>query len=99
MATNEQVLQVIYDSIEDVNSSADADRQIDKTPDTALFGSQSKLDSLGMVNLIVAIEGRVEETFNKSITLADELAMSQRNSPFRNVQTLADYIVEKLSAE
>jgi len=56
------------------------------------LGSSSKLDSLGLINIIVAVENNIENEFDTTITLADERAMSQENSPFRTVGSLADYI-------
>src|SRR5919109_23019 len=54
--------------------------------------AESLLDSLGLVQLIVDLEQRVEETGGVTITIADDRAMSQRNSPFRTAGTLTDYI-------
>jgi acyl carrier protein len=68
-----------------------------KSADTVLFGKSGSLDSLGLVNLIVAVEQGLEETFEASLTLADERAMSQKNSPFRNVNALAEYVDVLLS--
>lgn len=59
---------------------------------TRLIGSQSVLDSLGLVTLIVDIEQAVEDQFGVSITIANERAMSQTKSPFRSVQTLSEYV-------
>ncbi len=50
-------------------------------PDTQLFGRGSKLDSLGLVNLIVLVEEKTADTFGKSVTIADERAMSQKEQP------------------
>ena len=60
--------------------------------ETRLFGGNSKLDSLGLVNLIVAVEQNIEDEFDITITLADERSMSQKHSPFRTVGSLVDYI-------
>ena len=60
--------------------------------DTILFGGNSKLDSLGLINLIIAVEQNIEDEFNISITLADEKAMSQDESPFESVASLSNYI-------
>jgi acyl carrier protein len=57
-----------------------------------LIGHEAVLDSMGLVNLIVELEQRLEEEYDMIVVLADERAMSQKNSPFRSVQTLADYI-------
>ena len=59
--------------------------------ETLLFGQDGILDSLGLVSLVVAVEQGIEEKFGVSVSLADEKAMSQRNSPYRTVGSLAEY--------
>ena len=61
--------------------------------DTVLVGSDPVLDSLGVVQLIVEVEQRVEQGHDISVTLANDKAMSARNSPFRTVGVLADHVV------
>lgn len=92
MTQNGSVVQAIYDAIDEVNQQLPGKQRIEKSTDTVLFGRSGKLDSLGLVNLIVSVEERVEEEFGIVITIADERAMSQRNSPFKSVGTFADYI-------
>jgi acyl carrier protein len=60
--------------------------------DTALIGRRSVLDSIGLVTLIIDLEQRLEEQYSISLALADDRAMSQKNSPFLTVQSLTDYI-------
>jgi acyl carrier protein len=60
--------------------------------ETALFGADSVLDSMGLVHIIVEIESRLRDN-NVDVSLISEQAMSQRNSPFRTVSTLADFIL------
>ena len=90
----DQVLEVIYNSIEDVKDSLTSYQEINKTKETALIGNEGFLDSLGLVVLIVAVEQNLQETLGISPTLADEKAMSQKVSPFRTIETLADYIIK-----
>ncbi len=61
--------------------------------DTVLVGTDPVLDSLGVVQLIVEVEQRVEQGHNISVTLANDKAMSARNSPFRTVGVLTDHVV------
>lgn len=61
--------------------------------DTVLVGNDPVLDSLGVVQLIVEVEQRVEQGHSISVTLANDKAMSARNSPFRTVGVLADHVV------
>jgi len=67
--------------------------------ETKLFGSDGLLDSMGLVNLVVNIEERIQEEYKISILLADERAMSRSQSPFRTLSTLAKYIEELLREE
>tara|TARA_B100000745_G_scaffold210732_1_gene139573 strand:+ start:144 stop:389 length:246 start_codon:yes stop_codon:yes gene_type:complete len=68
------------------------DEQLIKSPDTVLYGESSSLDSIGLINIIVTVEQNIEDDFEKSITLADQKAMSQKQSPFKTVESLAKYI-------
>jgi acyl carrier protein len=61
--------------------------------DTVLVGNDAVLDSLGVVQLIVEVEQRVEGGHGVSVTLANDKAMSARNSPFRTVGVLADHVI------
>jgi D-alanine--poly(phosphoribitol) ligase subunit 2 len=85
------ILNLIYAAIDEVNPTLPPDRRVDKSPETQLFGRGSRLDSLGLVNLVVATEARLAES-GLAVALADERAMSQKQSPFRTVETLCDYI-------
>ncbi len=63
------------------------------TGDTVLVGKDAVLDSLGVVSLIVEVEQRLEGEHGISVTLANDKAMSQRNSPFRTVEVLTDHLL------
>ena len=66
------------------------------TDDTHLLGGQSPLDSIGLVTLIADLEGDIQREFGRTVTLADEKAMSLTLSPFRKVGTLVAHIEAKL---
>jgi len=95
MGKREKTVKIIYDAIDEINSINDL--SIKKNNETRIFGGESELDSMGLVNLIVIIEEEINNSMNVQITLADEKAMSQKRSPFRTVETLADYIVVLLN--
>ena len=61
---------------------------------TRLFGETAALDSIGLVTLIADLEEDIRIATGKTITLADEKAMSRLTSPFRRVDLLAEYVVE-----
>ena len=61
--------------------------------ESVLVGPDAIIDSLGVVSLIVEVEQIVEAEHSASIILANEKAMSAKNSPFRTVGILADHVV------
>jgi len=65
---------------------------------TQLFGEEGVFDSMGLVSLIVAVEQEIEDRFGKSVALADERALSRSSSPYRTVETLAQYAAENATA-
>ena len=65
--------------------------------DTPIFGEGSSLDSLGLVTLLVSIEQKIEDEMSVNITIADEKAMSLKNSPFRNIGTLKQFLEDRLN--
>ncbi|MBX7247335.1 MAG: hypothetical protein K1X53_17715 [Candidatus Sumerlaeaceae bacterium] len=88
----DRILEAIFRAIDDANDSfAPADR-LAKSAETVLYGPGGNLDSLGLVTLVLSVEREVDDEFGTPVSLADEKAMSQKTSPFRNVGTLADYI-------
>src|SRR5438128_11875568 len=92
MNTPENIVAAIYRAIDWINGELPPDRQISKTLKTQLLGSQSVLDSMQLVTLIITIERELEDTFGVALTLANERALSMNESPFRSIQSLTDYI-------
>ena len=71
---------------------------IELSLDSKLFGGGGPLDSMALVNLVVDLEELIEDDYGKTITLADEKAMSRRTSPFSTVQNLIYYVQEQLNS-
>ncbi|EDP75575.1 hypothetical protein [Hydrogenivirga sp. 128-5-R1-1] len=87
-----QLITIIIESLKELNEDLEKKELKNPTSETKLYGAGGVLDSLALVTLITDLEEKVSEEFGKSITLADERAMSQRRSPFRDVKSLAEYI-------
>ncbi len=93
----ENILAAIYRAVDSINSELAPDRQLSKTPATRLLGPQSVLDSMHLVSLLITTEREVEDAFGVAFTLADELALSMKASPFRSIASLADYVSTRLT--
>lgn len=65
--------------------------------ETVLFGKNSVLDSMGLVGVIIDIESKFLDE-DIEISLTSEKAMSRRQSPFRTISTLAEFIEEQIKA-
>ncbi|HEY5376710.1 MAG TPA: hypothetical protein VIK01_23675 [Polyangiaceae bacterium] len=93
MIERSAALNIVIASIQEVFAQTGTDAPGALTEDTVLVGKDAVLDSLGVVSLIVEVEQRVESDHNASVTLANDKAMSARNSPFRTVGVLTDHVV------
>lgn len=87
-----EALACVYKAVDSVNSMQSPENQIVKSPVTVLFGPGGVLDSLGLVTLIADLEGVIDQECGVSVTLADDRAMSQKSSPFRTIESLAQYV-------
>ena len=93
----EDILQLLYTAIDNVNAQCADGVRLEKTPRADLLGSDQGVDSLTFVNLIVAVEKEIHSRLGKSVVLVDEDGMAFQEHPFRTVGTLAEY-VEKIIA-
>ena len=90
-------LNIVIASIQEVFAQTGEAAPAVLTEDTVLVGKDAVLDSLGVVSLIVEVEQRVEGEHGASVTLANDKAMSARNSPFRTVGVLTDHLVSMVA--
>ena len=68
----------------------------DISKDTPIYGKGGHLDSLSLVTFLIDLEQKIEDEYNEHITIADDKAMSQKNSPFKTVDSLINFINQKL---
>ena len=89
-----QIQNLIIDSLKNLAEELENEALKNPTKDTKIYGINGNLDSLALVSLIMDLEEALSTQYHIDITLADEKTMSMRNSPFRDVETLAQYIYE-----
>lgn len=95
----EQITQIVLNGIKVINQNLDKPLPVEDTSQCPIYGTSDGIDSISLVALISVIEESIENEMNKSIILADEKAMSRRNSPFLNVNTLVEYINQLINKE
>jgi acyl carrier protein len=92
----EEVLRIVFDALESLNQELDESARVTVGPTTPLFGPDAQLDSLSLVSVIVDVETALTLRWDAPISLTDDRAMSREISPFDDVGTLTDYILELL---
>jgi acyl carrier protein len=92
----DDVLQDIYAALARANELREPAEQLACAEETTLYGPNGGLDSLGLVSLILDVEQAVDDRTGVQLVLADEHAMSQRRNPFRDVRSMADYVLARL---
>ena len=53
------------------------------------------MDSLGLIGLLIDIEEELSNRIDEPVQLLDEKALSEKNSPFRTVGSLSDFIIRE----
>lgn len=94
----ERLTQAVFRAVEQVNRARPPQRRLVRSLTSVLIGSESVVDSLGLVNLIVAVEEQIEDEFGIAITLADERARARAENPLATLGSLVRYL-EELMAE
>ena len=93
------VIEALKDSLDDT-SDDDRKLMINKADeDTRLFGGEGLLDSMGVVILLSDLEDRLDDEYDVMLSLASDSTMSKTRSPFRNVKSLAKYIIAAVEEE
>lgn len=100
MTDRDAVLISVYRAIDTVNEQLPDEDRVEKAPNAALYGDHGKLDSLGLITLMFAVEKQIETDFGKTISLAAESSLAPGNNsddPFRRVDLLVDWLTTLLS--
>ncbi len=82
----------VFAAIDELNEQRPAEARLTKSLETALAGEDGPLDSLAFVNLVVALEQRLDAILPVPISLLDDERLDPTSGHFRSVQTLLDYL-------
>jgi D-alanine--poly(phosphoribitol) ligase subunit 2 len=91
------ILALVYSAMEEIDPMTAEGVPLAKSPEARLLGSDSGVDSLTFVNLVVALEEQIQKKLGKSVVLVDEDNMAAEEHPFRTIGTLAEYVERVLT--
>jgi hypothetical protein len=89
----------VFAALQEVNEQLPKNQRVSATLDTPLIGERAALDSLGLVNLIVCLEQKIEETTGLSVALGSDEAVFQVDGPMRSVESLIAHLVTCLDSK
>jgi acyl carrier protein len=90
-------VNIIYAAIAELNPQLAKEQQLQASLDTTLFGDGGKLDSLGLANLIVITEQKLEDHYGFRVDLMQNDPFSPGTGHFRTIRSLATHISDLLS--
>jgi acyl carrier protein len=93
--TKEELIGIIYESLDEVNEQLPNDQRIQKSPDTILVGRTGGLDSLGFVNFVASVEEKCAQKYGVTLSLTE--TSSQEDDPFEDVGKFADSLFQRLN--
>lgn len=89
----ESITQQILGALEELNLQLPPEAQLDVSVSAPLLQPEGQLDSLGVVNLILLLEERVERALSVRVSLTDERTLAHSERVFRDVPSLADHLL------
>ena len=91
------VLQTIFGAIDEVNKMLAEEERLEKSLNTRLVGDGGGLNSLGLINFIVEVEGRIQKDFSLELNLVE--ALEAPEEPLKSIGRLAEFIVAQANGE
>jgi acyl carrier protein len=95
---HDKAFGLVKAAVEELNEELEYESLNNISDTTPIFGGDDGIDSLSLVRLVVELEGSVEQQLGVHVALADEKAMSMRNSPYRSVGSLVELIIAQVEA-
>ncbi|ECL0829417.1 hypothetical protein FR476_07935 [Campylobacter coli] len=79
--------------LKDLSEDLENENLKNPTMQTKIYGVEGNLDSLALVGLVSDLESIIADEFGVDLVLASDKTMSQKNSPFKDVESLSNYIL------
>lgn len=100
MNKHQDILNIVFEAIDEFNQFQQTDQLLNKSPNTVLFyrsGFTKKgvLDSLGLINFLVIVETKIKEKTNFNFNIANLLENKEEH--LKNINSLINII--KISDE
>jgi hypothetical protein len=99
MADKEVIQGLVFEAIDGLNRTLPADERLEKRADLSLFAKGGKLDSLGIVDLLMIVEQCLADKMGVTVSLLSDQTASDGANPFATVASLVDYVALLIDQE
>ena len=89
----ERALELIYATIDVVNQLLPPAKRLARRPATVIVGAGGSLDSLGIINFVLALEEHASDALGRPVQLLNAEVLAAEDTPFRTVDTLATHLI------
>lgn len=96
MGDAEKIRGAVHRTIEAVNDLLPADQILEMDDNMVLLGRDSRLDSMGFVNFLVALEEELERELGRNVNMADLLNLQGNGHSISRLADLIDVLVKQL---
>lgn len=86
------VRSVVRATLDELDAQLPAERRLAGREDAAILGEDTVLDSLAVLNLLVAVEERCADELGLAVDLLDERLLADRDGPLRSVASLVAHL-------
>lgn len=86
---------VIYEVFDQLMAQSE-NLKLEKRPSFPLIGDGSPLDSLGLVNFLVALEQKLQAETSSDLNIANQDLIIGEDQPLRTVETLVAHLAAKM---
>ncbi len=94
--SKQQIVDTIFRAIDELNMLLPSHMQLTKQSSTILLGEGGVLDSLGLINLIVSVEDKMQSELGVQVIILDEDSLANPKGPYQTIDGLASWILSRI---
>lgn len=95
----QNILNIIFEAIDEFNQFQQTDQILDKSANTILFNrsgftEKGVLDSLGLINFLVIVETKIKQKINSNFNLNIADFLENKEETLKNINSLINIIMK-----
>jgi acyl carrier protein len=94
MADRREATRLVEEVIDELNQLLPGDQPLAKAPATVILGEAGSLDSMSIVNLIVALDNKLEKRLGRPVTLTEDPRLFEKDGVLGSVGRMTDLVLE-----